>query len=166
MRESNWLANNLHLWVCRAWMKAGRPNQARTVLQLVPRSFIARGPLNVLKQRVMAGTLQSRWTGFLAALETQCHLPSSHAEAVRSWWSSLERIEPALPLPAAHPTAEGEFQFAWSYPSLLLEIDVSENGEVYWFGKDRDSGHSEDGTSSAREVSEGLRLWLEKAANA
>lgn len=166
VRAGEWLANQLHLWVCRAWLRAGQPDRARAVLELVPRKFTARGPLNLLRQRVLAGSLQARWTQFLSELEGRCRLTTAHADAVRSWWASLEQLEPVLPLPVAHRTSEGEFQFAWSYTSLLLEVDIDQEGNAYWYGKDRETGESEEGTVNAQRVSDNLRSWLEKAARA
>ena len=46
VRSSPWLAHQLHLWVSRAWLKAGRLSRAKAVLDLVPRQFTARPPLS------------------------------------------------------------------------------------------------------------------------
>jgi hypothetical protein len=121
--------------------------------------------LAFLKRRTDA--LTQEWASFLQHLEARCELSKAHAEIVRNYWHRLSRGQPSLPLPIAHKTSEGELQLAWSYTSLLLEIDISSPGEIYWFGKDRDSGDCEDGVLDASsELSRNLRTWLEKIASA
>lgn len=103
---------------------------------------------------------------FLRELESRCSITPVHATSVRRWWAALQQIEPALPLPVAHRTSDGALQFAWSYASLLLEFDVSEAGDAYWFGRNRESGAYEDGTVALDSVSDALKSWLERAADA
>lgn len=166
VRESPWLAHNLHMWVCRAWIRTGRYERARSVLRLVPRRFTSRSPLSQLRRRAETGSV--RWERFLANLETRCSVGACHAQEVRSRWTELEQAQTDLPLPLADKVGdEKTFQFAWSYSSILLEIDVDEAGDIYWFGKDRDSGECEDGSvSKGAEIPPQLRSWLDKVARA
>ncbi len=164
VRSSPWLAHHLHLWVSRAWLKAGRLARARAVLDLVPRMFTARPPLSTHKRLLEAGTLT--WTRFLENVEERCGLSSRHAAEVRKFWRVLEQ-HTAIPLPMADTTADRcAFQFAWSYSNVLLEIEVSESGDVYWYGKDRFNGESDDGSARADDpLSEKLKSWLTRISD-
>ncbi len=162
---SPWLAMNLHLWVCRAWLRTGRLQRARAVLDLIPRRLTSRGPLRTLKQRTESKPPQ--WTKFLSHLETSSELSTSHATAVRRCWSILERKQPDLPLPFAGRTTEDAFQFTWSYDSVLLEVDVTEDGACYWFAKDRETGDAADGTLNCKDqIPSAFAHWLETVASA
>lgn len=127
---------------------------------------MVRRPLNKLKARVEKGP--ERWRRYLADLEHRPGLGSTHADLVRSCWTKLAEAEADLPLPMADRTPdETAFQFAWSYASVLLEVEVSEGGELYWYGNDRILGTSEDGSVTVPEpVPAALKGWLEKVANA
>jgi len=72
-----------------------------------------------------------------------------------------------LPLPMAEPTADGErFQFAWSYRSVLVEVEVLPTGGVQWFAKDRLTDAAAGGESTIGQTDAELIAWLRKTVDA
>lgn len=104
---------------------------------------------------------------FLDDIEVGFGVMPVHASDVRVYWSKMCNACRELPLPVAHKTVENDFQFAWSYASVLLEIDIQEDGLVYWFAKDRCSGSCVDGlTRVTDDLPPSLLLWLERVSAA
>ena len=165
VRVGPWLSNNFHLWVCREWIRAGRPAWAAHVLRLVPASQRKARLWKFFAQRISEG--DRRLVEYLSSLERR-GLSSEHAHAARRCWAWLKSTSgPELPLPMAEPTADGErFQFAWSYRSLLLEVEVLSDGAIYWFGKDRLTGNATDGRARLGDPNADLTSWLRKTCEA
>ncbi len=167
VRSSPWLARHFHRWVCREWLRSGRVSWARDVLRLVPQQVRSQGAWRYLERQIRDGDAQ--WADFLASLEDRFEMSSVAADGIRECWSWLRSTAgEELPLPMAEPTADAErFQFAWSYRAMLLEVEVSPDGSVAWFGKDRLTKTTAGGTTTVGAIDPELLLgWLRKANDA
>jgi hypothetical protein len=165
VRTKGGLAYHFHLWVARAWVAAGRFADARSVLELVPTSRLRDRPFALLAARLSK-----------APSSLERHLERQEAKGVqadlvrkaRVVWAKLLRVAVhELPLPMAETTADGErFQFAWSYRSVFLEVEVDRDGAVEWFAKDRTTNDVEDEMLQEAELpSPGLVRWLHRIEN-
>jgi tetratricopeptide (TPR) repeat protein len=163
LRASPYLATNLHLWVARAWLAAGRHAFAKDTLEPVPQRFLKQPPLIQLKRRLDQG--QTQWSRYLDQLTTQNDVTP---EMIRTWWDRLLETEPHLPPPMADLTADKKrFQFAWSYDSVFVEFEIEPDGSAYWYALSREKAQSEDGElNRGGAVDSTLRSWLTQVANA
>jgi hypothetical protein len=101
------------------------------------------------------------WDNFLSNIENRCDLTTMHADWSRLLWNKLKQTNKNLPLPIVSKTTEGNLQFAWSYSNFLLEIDISNSGDIYWFAKNRSSNIYEDGLFRIYdEFPLQFKLWL------
>jgi tetratricopeptide (TPR) repeat protein len=165
VRHGPWLSLNFHFLVCREWLRAGRAAWAAEVVRLVPLAQRKTGPWRFFQRRI--ADADRRLIEYLGSLEHR-GTDAAQAQAARRCWSWLKSIAgDELPLPMAELTADGErFQFAWSYSTLLLEVEVLPDGSVYWFAKDRADGSSADGSGSVGEANEALRGWARRTLEA
>lgn len=174
LRNGTWLAKHLYRWVAEAWLGAGRAAWAVEVLGPIPQATLqASQPLLELhSQASMANPGEGRespsWSEFLSEVEVRCALPSGMGAHVRATWAALRAAAgPELPLPLADRTADGErFQFAWSYRSVLVEVEVHPNGAIEWFSRDRVSGAVEGSDEPSPGLPEELRPWLDRVIHA
>ncbi|MFO0734816.1 MAG: hypothetical protein U0270_03015 [Labilithrix sp.] len=167
VRANMWLARNFHRWVFREWVNAGRTSWAREVYDLVPERVRARGNWRYLQRQLENGP-RAAWRSFLQDLESRLGISADMASKVRRSWDSLASLVDAeLPLPMGDMTSDNErFQFAWSYRSVLVEVEVHADGTVEWFGKDRKTGKAADGLLTGGASWAPLRDWMQRVIDA
>jgi len=165
-RSGPWLSQNFHLQVCREWIRSGRSTWAQEVVRLVPLPQRSRGPWKFFARRISEG--DRRLVEYLSSLERRHDLTGTHAQYIHRCWAWMKAsLGEELPLPMAEPTADGErFQFAWSYRSVLVEVEVLPTGGVQWFAKDRLTDAAAGGESTIGQTDAELIAWLRKTVDA
>ena len=171
LRSTPWLAESFVFWVADAWYRAGRVNRAAEVLRTLPAEVIDRaaGKVRRLATQVShedpaAGGEREAWGSFLAQIEGRTGATPTLATQARAVWIALRAMGGAeLPEPAADVTADGErFQFAWSYATLYVEVEVDDAGGIVWFARDRVAKKSEGVGEPAMALPQDLRPWLQR----
>jgi hypothetical protein len=171
LRCTPWLAESFVFWVADAWYRAGRVNRAAEVLRTLPAEVVDRaaGKVRRLATQVShedpaVGGERDVWVSFLAQIEDRTGASPALATQARAVWGALRAMGGAeLPEPAADVTADGErFQFAWTYATLHVEVEVDDVGGIVWFARDRVAKESAGVDEPVIELPNALRPWLQR----
>lgn len=175
LRRSPWLADSFCYWVAEAWHRAGRTHRAAMLMDSIPAPVVRRARRKlrrfaeqVGRQDPARGTESLRWRSFLRGLEKRTGASPDLAAQARALWSALRAMGGAeLPEPMADVTADGErFQFAWSFATVYVEVEVDEGGGILWFGRDRETGVYEGAEEPIHALPDALRPWLARVIDA
>lgn len=162
-------ALELHRWVAKAWLDAGRAVDAREVLESVDAEVLrSEHALDELLRRAKdaAETGGAAWQRFLSNGATESDASPEAFARLRAFWdASRARMGERLPLPIVE-VVDGELRCTWSYARVRLQADLYEDGTVGWYARDHRTGESAAGDEDPGEVGDALATWLQRVIDA
>ncbi|MCA9685301.1 MAG: hypothetical protein KC457_24185, partial [Myxococcales bacterium] len=165
LERDPWLAQHLHFWVAREWLRSGAWCTARSIIDQIPDDILVRADIgrrggfndmiiSIAHEEVAA------WQDFHTWLESQ---DNPRWAPVAELIKTLRVLIPKLPPPMARKGEDGP-NLTWSRPGVHVELEVIEFGLVDWFARDRIDGRSEGVDIATSWNDEALLRWLREAA--
>jgi hypothetical protein len=152
------LAAQLHRWVARHWLDAGRIDDAEQTLASVDRSIIE-------DDRALAEVAQDIRRARRTNLEQRFleHGPSTQdaRHAAVAQLKSLFQAHDGLGFPAIEPVNEA-LRMTWDNGQLLAQLEIEEGFDLEWYARDHRTKESEAGVGD--ESLPKLHVWLKRVS--